>query len=118
MAKPQELSSGWRPINIVPSVSKIIEKCFLVQLTEYLKRNNFINFTHHGSVKGRGTQTLVQELFDNLMESVENDEVSAVIQTDQSKAYDVVNHDILLAKMKILGFNHKTLNIPWKLSKK
>ena len=51
-AKPQEISTGWRPINIVPSVSKIIEKCLLIQLTEYLEKNKFINYTHHGSVKG------------------------------------------------------------------
>ena len=83
----------------------------LVQLTEYLEKNKFINYTHHGSVKGQVTQTLVQELFDNLMESMEEEEITAVIQTDQSKAYDVVNHQILLEKMRILGFNRKTLNI-------
>ena len=45
------------------------------------------------------------------MESLENDEITAVVQTDQSKAYDVVNHQILIEKMRILGFNRKTLNI-------
>ena len=57
MAKPHDDSAGWRPINIVPSISKVVEKCFLKQMTDYMERNKFIHHSHHGSVKGKGTQT-------------------------------------------------------------
>ena len=109
--KPSDESSGWRPINIIPSLSKVTEKVILKQITDYMNRNNLIGHSHHGSIKGKGTQTLVQELYDSLLESLETGETTALIQTDQSKAYDVCDHEILLAKMKWLGFNRKTLSI-------
>ena len=46
-----------------------------------------------------------------LLSSLEGGETTAFIQLDQSKAYDVVSHHLLLLKMKALGFNRKTLNI-------
>ena len=92
-------------------MSKLVEKCILIQITKYLTSQDLINHNHHGSVKNKGTQTLVQEIVDTLMEIIEKDEVAAVIQTDQSKAYDVVDHCILLNKMKILGFNQKTVRL-------
>ena len=92
MEKPDDSALGWRPINIVPSISKVIEKTLLLQINNYLVRNNMINHTHHGSIQGKGTQTLVQELYDSMLELMEEGELAAVIQTDQSKAYDVVDH--------------------------
>ena len=81
-SKPENIPVGWRPINIVPLISKIVEKCLLNQITQYLEKQNLINHTHHGSVKLKGTQTLVSELYDSLLETLENDEEVVVIQTD------------------------------------
>ena len=61
-SKPHDDCTGWRPINILPSLSKIIEKCLLLQISKYLMRHNLIHHTHHGSVSGKGTQTIVQEI--------------------------------------------------------
>ena len=102
---------GWRPINIVPAISKVVERCLLLQVVNYLKENNLIKHSHHGSVTSKSTQTLVQEIFDNVLESLDKGEDCAIIKLDQSKAYDVISHPILLDKMKILGFSMKTLAI-------
>ena len=110
-SKPANLSTGWRPINIVPSISKVLEKCILTQITEYLTKNKLINHTHHGSIPGKGTQTLIHELYDRVLESLESGETSAILQTDQSKAFDVVDHIILMGKMRHLGFNRRTMKI-------
>ena len=110
-SKPSNLSSGWRPINIVPSISKVLEKCLLIQITTYLSKNNLINHTHHGSIPGKGTQTLIHELYDQVLEALENGGTTAIVQTDQSKAFDVVDHEILTRKMRHLGFNTKTMAI-------
>ena len=107
---PQDTAS-WRPINIVPALSKVVEKCLLAQVTKYLKENNLIHHTHHGSVGGKSTQTLIEELYDILLTSLESGDDAAFIQLDQSKAYDVIDHDILIAKMEIIGFNRKMLGI-------
>ena len=62
-------------------------------------------------MRRKGTQSLVQELYDSLLVAMETEETVAVIQTYQSKAYDVVDHPILIAKMTWLGFNRKAINI-------
>ena len=61
-SKDPTSEAGWRPINIVPALSKIVEKCILDQVVTYLRRNNFINHSHHGSVQSKSTQTVVQEI--------------------------------------------------------
>ena len=112
--KPEEdpkNAASWRPINIVPSLSKIVEKSLLLQITKYLNENKIIHHTHHGSVGGKNTQTLIQELYDNLLTALENGDEMTLIQLDQSKAYDVIDHQILLQKLKYLGFNRKAIRI-------
>ena len=109
--KDQTIPDGWRPINVVPALSKVIEKCILKQVLKYLQVNQFINHSHHGSVQNKSTQTLIQEIYEMLLTTMEKGETAAFIQLDQSKAYDVVSHPILLRKMQALGFNHKTVSI-------
>ena len=51
------LTKSWRPINIVPALSKIIEKVLAIQIFNHLMRNKLIHFNHHGSIPGKSTQT-------------------------------------------------------------
>ena len=100
---------GWRPINIVPAISKIVEKVILKQMMKHLLDNNLIHPNHHGSVKNHSTQTLVLDLHDRLVEALETGEEVALLQLDQSKAYDLISHHILLEKLRILKFSEKTI---------
>ena len=108
--KDEHTTKGWRPINIVSAVSKIIEKTLLQQIMDHLKRYTLIPHSHHGSVNRKSTQTLIIELHDSLIEDMSKDTDSALLVLDQSKAYDLVSHTILLQKFKILGFNSKAVN--------
>ena len=53
--KDQTTQAGWRLVNIVPTLSKIIEKFLLRQIMDYLKNNNFINHSHHWSIQKKRT---------------------------------------------------------------
>ena len=66
---------------------------------------------HHGAVCGKSTQTLVSELQDILAEDISHNREAVLIALDQSKAYDLVSHEILLGKMRILGFKQQALKI-------
>ena len=70
-AKDPTILEGWRPINVVPALSKVIEKCLLKQVLKYLGDNNFINHSHHGSVSSKSTQTLIQEIYEMLLTTLE-----------------------------------------------
>ena len=93
------------------ALSKIVEKVFLSQILKHLEFNKLISHHHHSSVKGRSTQTLVTELHDSLVENFNTGEDTALIVLDQSKAYNVVDHYILLQKLKMIGFTNQALKI-------
>ena len=105
--KDDNSANGWRPINLVSAVSKVIEKNLLKQILHHLKTNNLIPYLHHGSIGGKSIQTLITDLHDCLLEDLENDTETALLVLDQSKAYDLVSHEILVRKAKVLGFNTK-----------
>ena len=104
-------SEGWRPINIIPAISKIIEKSLLHQLMEHMNRNNLISHVHHGSVKQHSTQTLITEIYDQLVENLQKGQDTALVLLDQSKAYDLINHKILIQKLKALGIKGNSLKL-------
>ena len=96
--KEKTSSEGWRPINIVQAISNIIERVYLRQILNYLEVNNLVNHSHHGGVKGKSTQSILNEVHDNLVETLENEEDAALVLIDQSKAFDIIEHQILLKK--------------------
>ena len=102
-------SEGWHPVNLVSSISKIIEKMLLKQMLEHLEAGELVNHAHHGARKSKSTQTLAMELYNKLLENVRNDKEIALITLDQSKAFKIVDHEILLKKMRHIGFTDKTL---------
>ena len=109
--KDQSSSDGWRPVNVVNSLSKIIERVLLAQMLEHLSSNEVVGHQHHGAVKNRSTQTLITELYDELLENLNDDKEMALIILDQSKAFDVIDHKTLLAKLRLLGYSNQAINI-------
>ena len=107
LGKDPNNSSGWRAINLVNATSKVIERVLLAQIIQHLEVNKLIGHVHHGSVSQKSTQTLVTEVYSQLLENFENGEDSALIMLDQSKAYEIVDHKLLLRKIEALGFKHK-----------
>ena len=104
-------AEGWRPVNVVPAISKIIERVLLHQILDHLKENNLVPHGHHGALKGKSTQSLISEVHDILIENMANDEESALIILDQSKAYELVCHEILLKKLEVIGFKTKAVEL-------
>ena len=83
--KEPDSSDGWRPVNLVAAISKILERIFLRQILEHLDTNDLIGHSHHGAVRFKSTQSLVSELHDKLIEDLDKDDDSALVVLDQSK---------------------------------
>ena len=94
--KTTTTSDGWRPVNVVPALSKILEWVLLKQIINHLEVNQLISHAHHRAVKGKSTQTVVIELYDRLMENLTKGDDSVLVLLDQSKAYKIVSHNIFL----------------------
>ena len=101
--KPVADPRSYRGININNCLGKILDKVVLKQLLTYLVENNLVHEGHHGSLKGRSTTTAVVTIMDTWAKMIEDNQEIAAVAMDQSAAYDLIHHEILLSKMEILG---------------
>ena len=97
--------SNYRPISLLPVISKIIEKIIATQLTHYLESNFLLSSTQHGFRPRLSTETALLHVSKHIYEAVEKKEVCLLTLCDLSKAFDSVSHDILLRKCNQLGID-------------
>ncbi len=105
----KSLPSNYRPISLTPIITKILERIIRHTLVSYLENNDLMNCTQHGFRKGRSCISALIEVYDNMMQSLADPEVDCVdmIYLDFAKAFDKVDHHILLRKLKSLGITGK-----------
>ena len=94
------LPKSYRPVALLPILSKVVEKLVFTQLVEYLELNNLIHPNLHGSRAGHNTATALLQLYDRWVEEIEEDKMVGVLFCDQSAAFDLCDHDILIDKLK------------------
>ena len=100
--------SNFRPVSILPVLSKVIEKIVGEQLMEHLENNKLLSTTQHGFRKGLSTETALMKLTDEIYKNIDDKKISLLILCDLSKAFDSVNHMELLST-----FNELYIDIFW-----
>lgn len=103
--------TNYRPISLLPVISKILEKIIYIRLNDHLDSNSVLNDSQFGFRKGMSTYmplTLLQEKITNAFER--NDMVCGLF-LDLQKAFDTVNVDILLNKLQRYGIRHTALGM-------
>lgn len=101
--------SDLRPISLIPLISKILEKVIYQHIYDYTTDNNIIPFTQSGFRKNFSTTTLLTDVTDNIIRSVDNGEALALVLLDYSKAFDTIDHKILCLKLEYYGFDNKSI---------
>ena len=101
---------NFRPISLLPLLSKLIEKTIHDQVQNYCNENN-IFFAFQSGFRGKhSTDTCLTYLHDKILKGFDEGLLTGMIAIDLQKAFDTIDHEILLSKMPLLGFSNNTIN--------
>ena len=94
---------NYRPVSLLSPFSKIFEKVMHKRLVSFLNDHKIIASSQHGFCKGKSTNTAITDFLTGTYNSVDKKEISIGLFLDLSKAFDLVDHNILLGKMEAIG---------------
>ena len=95
--------SNYRPVSVLPVLSKILERLMYNRLILYINCHGLLYEYQFGFQKGKSTHMALITLIDKITEALDQGELVIGIFLDFSKAFDSVDHDILLQKLELYG---------------
>ena len=106
-----DIMTNYRPISILPKLSKIVEKCLKSRLLHYFYRNNLFNTVQFGFLEGMSTQDALLYVTEKIYNNLHNKLSTLAIYIDFSKCFDTLNRPILLKKLEIYGIRGVPLQL-------
>ena len=101
---------NFRPIFLLPLISKIIEKVIHNQTDQYLSSNKILFKYQSGFRKNHSTNSTLSYLTDSILKGFDTGMCTGMILIDLQKAFDTIDHKLLLQKMLYLGFSTNVTN--------
>ena len=102
-------AKNYRPLSVLPTASKVFERLMHDQITRYMD----VHLSQHlcGYRKGLNTQTALLSLIEKWKSILGKKGFSGAVLMDISKAFDTINHELLIAKLDAYGFSKKSLEL-------
>ena len=97
--------NNYRPISILPTVSKLIEKWVEMQFSQYLNEFNLLHKSQSGFRPRHSTESALILMVDSWLKAINEGKIVGCVLVDFRKAFDLVDHEILLRKLKCYKCN-------------
>lgn len=99
--------NNYRPISVLPLFSKVVEKILNNRLSKFLLKKNIITNAQYGFQKGKSTESALTKIRDQIVKNIEDKLYTIGVFLDLRKAFDSIQHDILLRKCYFYGLRGK-----------
>ncbi len=106
---PRHHADNYRPISVLPTIGKVLERLVHGQCQKYLTEHNILSEAQAGFREGRSTGTCLAQFLHNIYEGIDRGSAVGVLFLDLAKAFDSVDHPTLLNKLRCLGFKASTV---------
>ena len=103
--------SNYRPISVLPCFSKVLERIMYNRLYNFLCENNMLYEKQFGFQSSHSTDHAIIQLIDEISKYFERNAFTLGVFIDLSKAFDTVDHQILLSKLNSYGI--RDINCKW-----
>ena len=103
--------NNYRPISLLPIISKVVEKVISDQFNEFLVKHKLLFDHQYGYRSGHSTEHAALELTDRIITNIDNKKSPLNISLDLSKAFDTLDHNILLDKLHNYGMRETPLKL-------
>ena len=97
------MTSNYRPISLLSIFDKLLEKLMAARLNNFLEKNNILYKYQFGFRKNYSTVLAVIDVVEDILEHLDQQDIGIGIYLDLKKAFDTVDHDILLYKLYNYG---------------
>lgn len=100
----KHMFTNYRPISLLSQFSKVLEKKFVQKLDEFIeKKKQLLNESQYGFRLGRSTASATMNIVEDIVNATDNKKHTIGVFIDLKKAFDTVDHSILLSKLKLYG---------------
>ena len=100
-----QIPNNNRPISLLPVLSKVCERAAHDQLVFYLSTKQRLSTQQCGKKKWNSTETALIQTTDSILQNIDKKELTVAVLLDMSKAFDSIDHDILIMKLRDVGLS-------------
>ena len=102
--------TNYRPVSLLPQFSKILEKNFNNRLDNFIESCNILSDSQYGFRSNRSTALALIDLVENLTKELDNKKITVGVFIDLKKAFDTIDHSLLIKKLEYYGIRGVPLN--------
>ena len=95
--------NNYRPISVLPVISKVLERHLHNAIHTFLKNNNLLYRFQSGFRRQHSTETALINIYDRLVNNLDKNFITGMVFADFKKAFDLVDHQVLIDKLHIYG---------------